>query len=380
MAEVKEQSTKDIGQSFTPTILIVDDDETVIEAVQASLENENYNVISAGSGKEALEKFDENEVDIIVTDIRMPEVDGLELLKRVKDRSPATKVIMMTAYASVDSAVEAMREGASDYIRKPIEVKDIRTTILGAVENLELEQYKEKTNTIRKGRGEGKPYETFANLVERGKRGLCFFKTKPKNLKGLEEKIELIKLSKEGIEPRNLDRIKETIQEKISQHGSLVILVDDLDYLLEYNSIDEIEKFINSLEKDIVGKNSTLIISGKMENIEEEYEDELEYMASDIPARIISDSLSNHIRRKVITELSKYENKASFTTLSKETGIDDSPKLSFHLKKLESAGLIEKDREKRYRLTEAGENAAETLEKLREVQGEGFGQITWIPK
>ncbi len=382
MEDVKEKSSG-IETSFKPTILVVDDDETVVEAVEAALESKDYRVISANSGEEALKKFEESKVDIIVSDIKMPEINGLELLRKVKERKPSTRVIMMTAYASVDSAVEAMREGASDYIRKPIEVKDIRTTILGAVENLELEHFKEKTSKLVKGRGEEKPYQTFNELIKKGKKGLCISKNDYEEVRkseGIDEDIDFVKLSEDETSPDDLNELEEIIRDKISDYGSLVILIDSLDYLLESNSLDEVKKFVNGLEKDIVGKNSTLIISGDPDEIDEEYQEELEYMASDMPARVISDSLSNHIRRKVITQLDKQDGGVTFTSLSKKTGIDDSPKLSFHLRKLESKGLIKKDEEKRYYLTEAGENAAETLEKLREIRGEGFGQVTWIPK
>lgn len=381
----EESETLQVGKKVTPKILVVDDDPSVVEAVMAALESREYDVIPAESGEEALEKFEED-IDIVITDIRMPNIDGLELLREIKESSPDTKVIMMTAYASVDSAVEAMREGASDYIRKSIEVKDIRTTILGALENIELEKIQKKRSTIKEGRGRGKPYETFFNLVEGGRKGIIISKKESeefRKLKKSENEPEYIKISEEGnksaVSPENLEVLEEKTREFIQENENSVILLDSIDMLMESTSAKKVRNLIDRLEDEIINKKSILIISGNPENIDEDYQGELEYLTSDMPAQIISESLSNHIRRKVITYLENNEDGASFTTLSKETNIDDSPKLSFHLKKLESSGLIEKDREKRYRLTEAGKNAAETLKELREIQGEGFGQITWIP-
>ncbi len=366
-----------------PKILVADDDQEVVDAVKMALESEDYEVLSANDGQEALEIFKEDEIDIVVSDIKMPEIDGLELLKKVKEISPSTKVIMMTAYASVDSAVEAMKEGASDYIRKPIEVIDIRTTILGSIENLEIEKFKEEASEIKRGVGEEDPHQTFENLLERGRQGVLLASEKPESFQvnsELSEKADFLSLLDEEDEVRSLKEIVEMIKTKMEEYGSLTILLDDIDYLLEENSIDDFEEFVNEIEDDIIDKNSTLIISANPDSLEEDYREELEYMASDMPARVISDSLANHIRRKVITQLSKQDEGVTFTTLSRETGINDSPKLSFHLKKLEEKGLIEKDDEKRYHLTEAGEDAFETLKKLREIRGEGFGQIAWIPQ
>jgi len=371
-----------VGKNLTPTILVADDDQEVIESVKIALEGEEYEVISAGNGSEALSKFKENDVDIVVSDIKMPEMDGLELLKNVKELSPSTKVIMMTAYASVDTAVEAMKEGANDYIRKPMDAEDIKTTIMGSIENLEIEKFGEETSEIRRGRGEDKPYRTFERLVEKGKRGLFITKDdldEVKDTHDFGDNVKVVDLSSEE-EGINLEDLEDTIDSEMSEYGNLVILIDVLNYILNYNSIEDFKKFINKIEDDIIDKSSTLIISGDSKDIDQLEQDELEYMASDMPARAISDSLANHIRRKVITRLSNKEEGITFTTLSNETGINDSPKLSFHLKKLEEKGLIEKDDERRYHLTSAGEDAFETLEKLRDIRGDGFGQITWIPR
>lgn len=373
----------DVGKNFTPTILVADDDQEVIESVKIALEGEDYEVISANTGAEALSEYKEKDVDIVVSDIKMPEMDGLELLKNVKDIAPSTKVIMMTAYASVDTAVEAMKEGASDYIRKPMDVKDIKTTILGSVENLEIEKFGEEASEIRRGRGEDKPYETFQSLVEKGKRGLFITENNPEEVKSshdLGDDVDIVDLSSDEREEIELDELEDIIKSKISEYGNLVILIDALNIILDYNSIEGFKEFINRIEDNIIDKGSTLIISGDSEDIGELEQDELEYMASDMPARAISDSLANHIRRKVITQLFQQDEGVTFTTLSNEAGINDSPKLSFHLKKLEEKGLIEKDEERRYHLTKAGEDAFETLEKLRDIRGEGFGQITWIPR
>lgn len=373
-------------ESVSPTIMVVDDDPTVVDSVGTALENEGYEFVSAESGMEALEKFEGADIDIVISDIKMPEVDGLDLLREVKDRSPSTHVIMMTAYASVDSAVEAMREGAVDYIRKPIDVKDIRSTLLGVLENLEIEEIQERTSTIVEGKGKKKPFETLKELVKAGRSGLCVSDTGAEKLRseyGLEEEnIDFALLSDEkgvGVSPGDLGELERRIEEFVSEREDSVVLLDGVDAILENNSLESFKEFVDNLEKRMVEGKATLMLSADLESIDEEDLEEIKYLAFDMPARIISESLSNHIRRKIISQLRDQEAE-SFTNLSKVTGINDSPKLSFHLKKLESSGLVEKDKDKRYRLTDLGSEAAKTLDELREVRSKGFGQIAWISK
>lgn len=99
-------------------ILIVDDESEMRVALETTLQRENYQLVLAEDGKQALDQFENHTFDLVLTDVRMPKLNGLELLREVKERSPETPVIMMTAYGSIDNAVEAMKEGAFDYLIK----------------------------------------------------------------------------------------------------------------------------------------------------------------------------------------------------------------------------------------------------------------------
>lgn len=99
-------------------ILIVDDESEMRIALETTLQRENYQLVCAEDGKQALEQFDNHVFDLVLTDVRMPKLNGLELLREVKERSPQTPVVMMTAYGTIDNAVEAMKEGAFDYLIK----------------------------------------------------------------------------------------------------------------------------------------------------------------------------------------------------------------------------------------------------------------------
>ena len=119
-------------------ILIVDDELSMREFLEILLCGEGYNVDSAASGPEAIKILNVNRYDLVISDIQMPEMNGLELLKNIKDISPTTEVLMMTAYASTDTAVEAMKSGAYDYITKPFKVDEVKLIIKNVLEKVSL--------------------------------------------------------------------------------------------------------------------------------------------------------------------------------------------------------------------------------------------------
>jgi DNA-binding NtrC family response regulator len=120
-------------------ILIVDDEKDICMALNILLSKEGYAVKEAYNGEQALDIIKKENFDIVMTDIKMDKMDGFEVLKETQKLSPETSVVMMTAFASVGSAVEAMRSGASDYITKPFINDEIRLTIRSLLQNRELQ-------------------------------------------------------------------------------------------------------------------------------------------------------------------------------------------------------------------------------------------------
>jgi DNA-binding NtrC family response regulator len=100
-------------------ILVIDDEKLKRMTLKTQLEDEGYLVETGENAFVGLEKLKNNVFDVIITDLRMPSMDGLSFLKEIKKQSPATEVIMMTAYGTIENAVEAMKEGAYDYLTKP---------------------------------------------------------------------------------------------------------------------------------------------------------------------------------------------------------------------------------------------------------------------
>jgi len=118
----------------TAHVLVVDDEGAIRYSVSKTLQRIGYQVDEAASGEEALDMIARHEYEVILTDIRMPGLSGVDLLKRIKDISPDAIVILMTGYASLGTAVESLRLGAHDYLIKPSSSQDIRQSVARGVE------------------------------------------------------------------------------------------------------------------------------------------------------------------------------------------------------------------------------------------------------
>jgi DNA-binding NtrC family response regulator len=116
-----------------PTVLIVEDEEVARRNLAHILEREGYTVVSADDGAKALQLLKQREFDLVLTDLRMKKVDGIGVLKTCRDLQPFTEVIMITGYATVRSAVDAMHQGAYDYIAKPYKIDEVRRSAKEAV-------------------------------------------------------------------------------------------------------------------------------------------------------------------------------------------------------------------------------------------------------
>src|SRR3990172_9326495 len=121
-------------------ILVADDEKSMREFLDIMLKKEGYRVTLAGNGDEVLKLIDKDIFDLVLLDIRMPKMDGIAALKKIKASSPETIVIMITAYASADTAIKAMKEGAYDYITKPFKVEEIKVIIKNALEKKNLQK------------------------------------------------------------------------------------------------------------------------------------------------------------------------------------------------------------------------------------------------
>ena len=144
-------------------ILIVDDKQSIVEILTTTLEQEGYECVPYTNGQEALAAIQRESFDLLLCDVRLPDVDGMEILKATRSRHPDTTIIMITAYGSIENAIECMKLGADDYVTKPFNLEEIRAIVAKGLEKVRLrrENIALKKEVIRR-------YE-FSNIVGKSK-------------------------------------------------------------------------------------------------------------------------------------------------------------------------------------------------------------------
>lgn len=150
-------------------ILVIDDEENMLELYSRILGKEGYKVTTALTAEEALDLFRSKVFDLIIADLALPGMNGVELLKKVKEEDPDIPYILITAYGTVESAVEAMKLGAFDYIPKPFQTEELKIVIKKALKEYQLAQ------ELKRLRSEVKERYSFGNIVGRSKKMLAIF-------------------------------------------------------------------------------------------------------------------------------------------------------------------------------------------------------------
>jgi len=120
------------------TILVVDDERSIVELLSVILKKEGYDVLTNPGAPSVFEDIEQKDIDLLICDIKMPQVDGMDVLRKLKELKPTVPVIMITAYASVKQAVEALRLGALDYLTKPFDIEELKALVANGLEHRRL--------------------------------------------------------------------------------------------------------------------------------------------------------------------------------------------------------------------------------------------------
>ncbi|MBF0201922.1 MAG: response regulator [Desulfamplus sp.] len=131
-------------------IMLVDDEERYLKTTSKLIEKQGHEVFTALSGKEALEILDRQNIHVVILDVKMPEMDGNETLRKIKALFPLVEVIMLTGHATVDSAIDGMKSGARDYLMKPADIDDIMEKALDAFARRQKQEEKIRAAQAKK--------------------------------------------------------------------------------------------------------------------------------------------------------------------------------------------------------------------------------------
>ena len=282
-------------------IMIVDDEHDVVDAVRTMLEAEGYEVVSAYSGKECLRKLKEEKVDLLLLDIRMPGMDGWEVLRKLKEKgiTDTTKVSILTAVMQVGEDIFGLQDVVTDYIRKPFSREDL----IGSVKKALGEEKKPKLfGKLIKIRGKDreidleltpearietamkydiKPgfsylikeekaelaFDIFKDFVQHDAPGLCITRM---HLDKVRETFGLVKtpilwLSKtpgeNNLSPTDLGMLRHTILEYIDKSEESIVLLDGVEYLITNNGFPLVMKYLDDINESVMMSISGLIIS-----------------------------------------------------------------------------------------------------------------------
>ncbi len=118
---------------MTPHILVIDDEKTLRHFLRLHLLEQGYQVTEAADGKSALELIDQQQFDVALVDLRLTDMDGLDIVRHLRQVTPKTSVIILTAHASLNSAIEALRQGAHDYLTKPFDTAELLTSVADGI-------------------------------------------------------------------------------------------------------------------------------------------------------------------------------------------------------------------------------------------------------
>ncbi len=152
-------------------ILVIDDEKSIRNTLQEILEYEKHEVILATNGPEGLELLKEKNVDVVLCDIKMPEMDGIEVLEKIFEQSPDIPVIMISGHGNIDTAVEAIKKGAFDFIEKPLDLNRLLVTIRNAMERTDLitetRSLKRKVSKTYEMVGESKAIKKVREMIDK---------------------------------------------------------------------------------------------------------------------------------------------------------------------------------------------------------------------
>jgi CheY-like chemotaxis protein len=340
-------------------VLVVDDDAVFREELSELLRDDAHAVSVAPSVAKALESLEGEEFDVVLTDLKMPRQTGLDLLREVRARWPRTAVVMVTGYATVETALDAMKHGAFDYVRKPFRIEQVRETLRLVGQEQEFESPAEA------GRD---PVREAESLAASGRHEVLFF-GEPAPPAGPHLRVE-------PLDPENLVGISDSTVAFLAEHANGAVVVAGVERLLGRHRLEDVVRVLDRLRTELAG-HGPLRVSFNPRRVPPPVAVALGGAVASEETHATLEALANPIRRRSLQRLA--EGPAAFGVVMQSAGLDDSPKMSFHVRKLLDAGLIHHDGDL-YRLTSRGDAAVRLLSDATFLPPSGDSSNLAFPK
>lgn len=332
-------------------ILVVDDDRTTREMFSELLSKNGHVATTVGSGYDAIDSIRNSMFDLAIVDLKMPGIDGIEVLKRIKTIKPSTHVIIVTAYGTVDTVVKAFKMGAVDFIRKPFKLKKIQDIInkVNTESLIEKEQksIEDKKKAVKNGNNLEFTYDLLLDSITTGK-GLLVTSRDPSDIKKTHNLggIEVIELKPAGnnktYSNSDLVKIKDQVLDFIKSHERSIVLIDGFEFLIQNFSWDSLKVSIKDIFNELYKSNSRLIIYTSSEDLQEVDMVNLKQIIYEETINTGLNCSANSIEIDILEYLFSHK-ESTFNKIFKNLNIKQSSKLSFHLQKLLNNGIIKKE-------------------------------------
>ncbi len=321
-------------------LLVVDDDKVFREELGELLRDDGHSVTAEGSVAKALEALAAGEFDVVLTDLKMPRTSGMELLREVRARWPRTLVVMVTGFATIETALEAMKSGAFDYVRKPFRLEQVRETLRLA------EQEREFGAPPGSARD---PLTEARGLASRGRHEVLFFGDPPPEAEPHLHPVPLV--------PEDLVGIADRCASFLADHPNGAVVIAGAERLVAVHRLEDVVALLGRLRETLAG-HGPLRVAFNPRRVAASVATALAGSVTPEETHATLEALANPIRRGVLQRLS--DGTAAFSEVMRAAGLDDSPKMSFHLRKLIDSGLVRHEGEV-YGLTTRGEAAVGLL-------------------
>jgi len=327
-------------------LLVVDDDAVFREELSTLLSDWGHQVEAVSSGARAVEALENAEFDVIFSDVRMPRMSGIELLRQVRERWPRVYVVMITGFGTVEAAVEAMKLGAIDYVRKPFRSEAVQR-ILALIQD-------QRAFAAPAG-GEKDPVRLADRWAKAGHEVLLLGAVPRKAMPGVTVVDLPVVDSPAGLH--------ETVLRFVEEHPRPAVVIAGVERLFATHRTEDVAQVLSDIVQHTEGRGS-IAVGFDPDVLPDAAVLQVRAAISAVRVQGTLGALANPLRRHILRRLS--EGPTSFTEVMRAAGIDDSPKLSFHLRTLQEEGLISHSSES-YHLTPTGKEAVRVLHEVDEL-------------